>query len=476
MTKKIKDNPFFTSIFLVLISLPLVYLTYTLRNTFLDDSYITFTYSKHFFQEGKPWYNITDEFQGNGQTSILWMLIQSLFFYFEQIINPVYLNKSISLLLIAIVLPSLFQSFKMQESFLIKVFILLFSVFFSVWSAFNISHGLETIFFATVLFLFLKYRNHNIAYLLAFLLPFIRPESIVFTLFFVIDTRIFSRTFFKRALCTLASLALYFVYTVHFYDELIPLPFLLKNIREFSSEKILNFITITIIFSPIIIFAFRNYKTRFLFYAPLFFFITYYSFFIDEVMNFFDRYRFPLFVYYIYFLRYEKTDIFKSKNLNTFLFVLSTAGIFSYCRHLNSHRSFYVDTYTKAMENGPIYIGKYLKQKSYEENEKFKIINSDAGAIAYFSDCYLYDTWGLNNATLLLTKKKKDWNAYLSYLKKEDPDYIILISKDYHTFIPRLDFEEKIYTYFHLQKRQPVLVRKSADEYYYFIYRTHPSF
>jgi|GEM_PF-887935 len=474
MIKNINDNPFLTSIFLVLVLLPLIYFTYTLRNTFLDDSYITLTYSKHFFQEGKPWYNIIDEFQGNGQTSILWMLIQSLFFNFDKIINPIYINKGISLLLIIIVLASLFQSFKIQGSFLMKVFILLFSVLFSTWSAFNISHGLETVFFTTILFLFLKYRTHNIAYFLAFLLPFIRPESIIFTLFFVIDTQLFSKTFFKRALCVLVSVLLYFLYTAHFYDELIPLPFLLKNIREFSSEKILNFITVAVIFLPIIIYAVKNYKTRFIFYAPLFFFIIYYSFFIDEVMNFFDRYRFPLFVYYIYFLRYENINVFKNKNLNIILLTLSTAGIFNYCKHLDSHRTFFVNAYSKAMENGPIYIGKYLKEISVMENKKFKIINSDAGAIAYFSDCYLYDTWGLNNATLLLTKKNKDWNAYLSYLKQANPDFIILISKDYHNFIPKLDFEERIYKYFSLHNLKPVLVRKSTDEYYYFIYRIHP--
>lgn len=474
MKKNSKNDLFLSSIFLIIISLPLIYLTYTLRDTFLDDSYITLTYSKHFFQEGKPWYNTIDTVQGNGQTSVVWMLIQSFFFNFEPIINPVYVNKGISLLLITVLLASLFQSFKIHESLFTKIFILIFSVFFSVWSAFNISHGLETVFFATILFLFLKYRNHNIAYFLAFILPFIRPESIVFTLFFVIDTQLFSKIFFKRALCVLASAALYFLYTAYYYDVLIPLPFLLKNIREFSAAKIQNFITVTIVFLPIIIFAVKNYKTKLVFYAPLFFFIIYYSFFIDEVMNFFDRYRFPLFVYYIYFLRYETFEVFRNKKLNIALFVLSMAGIFNYGRYLNSHRTFYVDAYSKAMVNGPIYIGKYLKEISVKENRKFKVINSDAGAIAYFSDGYLYDTWGLNNATLLLTKKKKDWDTYLTYLKKTDPDYIILISKDYHKFISRLDFEEKIYKYFSLQTQKPVLVRKSTEEYYYFIYRTHP--
>ncbi|KPE49511.1 hypothetical protein AOB46_19375 [Chryseobacterium indologenes] len=473
MIKNTKNN-ILSLVFLVLALFPLLYVSYILKNTFLDDSYITLTYSKHFFQEGKPWYNLIDTVQGNGQTSVLWMLIQSQSFNFEHIINPIYINKSISFVLITTVLLFLFQSFRTHTSITRKGLILIFSVFFSIWSAFNISHGLETVFFATVLFFFLKYRNQNIAYLLAFLLPFIRPEAIIFTLFFVIDTKLFSKIFFKRALCVFASILLYFIYTTYYYDVLSPLPFLLKNTQEFSSKKIINFIAITLIFSPIIVFAIKNYKTKLIFYSPLFFFIIYYSFFIDEVMNFFDRYRYPLFVYYIYFLSYENINTLKNKRINILLLILSISGFFTYANYLNSHRTFYMGSYTEAMEHGPLYIGEYLKKKSLEENIKFRILNSDAGAIAYFSDCYLYDTWGLNNATLLLTKKNKDWDAYLSYLKQTDPDYIILISKDYHKFIPRLDFEEKIYKYFSLQAKQPALVRKSMDEYYYFIYRIRP--
>ncbi|PQA92302.1 hypothetical protein B0A69_14725 [Chryseobacterium shigense] len=470
MIKSIQNNIFLTSIFLVLISLPLVYFTYTLRDTFLDDSYITLTYSKHFFYEGKPWYNLADTVHGNGQTSVLWMMIQSLSFAVEDIINPIYINKGISLLLITIVLASLFQSLKKQESLTIKIFIFFFSVFYSIWAAFNISHGLETILFSTTLFLFFKYRNHKSGYFLAFLLPFIRPEAIIFILFFIADTKIFTPVFYKRALCVLASVSIYFLYTAYYYDVLIPLPFLLKSIKEFSYVKVLNFITIVIIFSPIIIFAIKNYKTKFIFYGPLFFFIIYYSFFIDEIMNFFDRYRFPLFVYYVYFFQFENVEVISHKKLNVSLWLLSTAGILHYCTYLKDHVNFYVGPYEKAMNEGPIYLGKYLKKISVNENKKFKIINSDAGAIAYFSDCYLYDTWGLNNATLLLTKINKNWNAYLSYLKKTDPDYIILISKDYHTFIPRLDFEERIYKAFYLETKHPVLVRKSTDH-YYFLYK-----
>lgn len=459
-------------IFLLLLIFPLIYFSYQLKNTFLDDSYITLTYSKHFFEEGKPLYNTIDSIRGNGQTSVLWMLLQSFFFYFENI-DPIYINKSISFLLVIVVLTSLFNSFKKQKLNFIKIFILIFSVFYSFWSALNISHGLETIIYATVLFLFLKYKNHKVVYLLIFLLPFIRPESIIITLFFVVDTKLFSKVFFKRATCILSSVCVYLLYTIYYYDVWIPLPFLLKNIQEFSPTKIQNFIIITIIFFPIILFAIKNYKTKLIFYCPLLFFIIYYSFFIDEVMNFFDRYRFPLFSYYIYFLCYENLEFIRNKLLNAFIFLVSVIGMFKYNNNINNHKKFYENSYSKGMQNGNIYLGKYLKIKSISENKKFKIINSDAGAIAYYSECYLYDTWGLNNATLLLAKKNKNWQLYLSYLKKVNPDYIIIISSESHTFVPKLDFEKKIYNHFTLSLKSPILIRKFDNNYYYFLYKIY---
>ncbi|MBS1571191.1 MAG: hypothetical protein JST62_02175 [Bacteroidetes bacterium] len=463
-------NILLTSLFLIITIVPFIYVTYSLRDTFLDDSYITLTYSKHFFQIGKPWYNIIDKIQGNGQTSVLWMLIQSVFFNFKNI-NAIYINKCISFFCVLIVIYSLLKSYIAHKSILIKIIILLFSVFFSTSSALNISHGLETVFFASVLFLFLKYRNNKIVYFIAFLLPFIRPESIVFTLFFVIDTKFFSTLFYKRLLTVLLSIVCYLLYTTYYYDVLLPLPFLLKNTQEFSFEKISNFISVIVIFSPIIILVVKNYKTKFIFYAPLFFFIVYYSFFIDDVMNFFDRYRYPLFVYYVFFLCYEDFEVFKNKKINIILFVASFIGIYSYCKYIEKHVRFLLDSYSYSMTNGPIYIGNYFREISKSENKKLKIINSDAGAIAYYSDCYLYDTWGLNNASLLLYKKDKNWTAYQSYLKQVHPDYIVLISKDPHKFIPRLDFEWKIYEYFTLNNQKPIMVKKSMEEYYYFIYK-----
>jgi hypothetical protein len=459
-------------VFLLFLIFPLIYFSYLLKNTFLDDSYITLTYSKHFFEEGKPWYNTIDTVQGNGQTSIIWMLMQSLFFNFKTI-NPIYINKFVSFLLILSVFFTLFNGFKKQETLFIKLFSIFFILFFSFWSALNISHGLETIFYATTLFYYFKYRNRKVGYFFAFLLPLIRPEAMIVSLSFVLETKIFSKLFFYRILCVAASVFTFLFYTIYYYNVWIPLPFLLKNIHEFTPEKIKNCLIVLAVFAPIIVYVMRDFKTKFVFYFPLFFFIIYYSFFIDEVMNFFDRYHFPLFMYFVYFLIDEKHIFSRFKLLKYGAFLISVVGFFYYFDYNNQQKIFYTHTYAIGMKNGPEFIGKYFKNKSKEENKKFKIINSDAGAVAYFSDCYLYDTWGLNNATLLFEKKEKNWSGYLKYLENIKPNYIVLISRESNTFVPRLDFEERIYNYFSLSSQTPILVRKFSEQYYYFIYKTN---
>lgn len=446
------------------------YTTYTLFDYFLDDAFITLTYSKHYFTQGKPWYNLNDQIQGNGQTSILWMLIQSAFFYFKSI-NPIYLNKVITILCSLFILVSSYKLIiKKESSLLINLSKGIFVILISYWLALNVSHGLETIIYTLFLFLFLKNRNKNINYLIVFIFPFIRPEAIIFTIFYIFDTQIFSKEFYKRLGITILCVLVLLLYSIYYYNIITPLPFILKNTKEFSLRKLENLSIILLIFAPIIYFLFKN-RNRIFFYLPLIFFIFYYSFFIDEVMNIFDRYRFPLMMYYLYFLLYEDFNNKTNHKRILFTFIISSLAMCFLFKDLNDKKKNYKYDYSVGMKNGPIFIGKYLKQESLKEHKTFNVINSDAGAIAYYSDSNIYDTWGLNNAYLLLEKKANNWDNYLSYLQKINPDYIILISQSESTFKYHLDFEEKIYQHFNLERSNPILIRKFSRNYYYFIYK-----
>ncbi len=456
-------------IFIFLSLVPFLYIIMSLKNTFLDDAYITLTYSKHFFEYGKPYYNISDTVQGNGQTSVFWMLLQSFFFNFKSI-NPVLVNKIISSICALIILFYSYKAFLKAKNLFSTALNVLFLLFLSIWSALNVSHGLETIIYSLALFLFLKLRNTKFIYLIVFLLPFIRPEALVFVIVFIFDTNFFTKEFFKRVIWSCLCIICYISYFAIYYDVLIPLPFILKNSRNFSFIKIENFFIVSLIFTPLWYFLLNN-KRRLKLYLPLIFFLIYYSFFIDEVMNTFDRYRFPLMMYFLFFLLNEKYEIDCENKFMKFCMIISMFFIGKSLIILNNKKNIYKYIYSVGMENGPKYIGKFLHEKSLEEKRKLNIINSDAGAIAFFSDCNLYDTWGLNNANLLLYKKNNDWISYLKYLKTSNPDYIILISKSDKEYIPNLKFEEKIYSYFNLSSKIPISKRKFENQYYYFIYK-----
>src|SRR5690606_24986323 len=135
-----------------------------------------------------------------GQTSILWMLIQSVFFVFKDS-DHVILNKIIGIILSLIFIYELklLIDKKICNKFSL-IFISLFTFFFSFWLALNISHGLETVLYAVCIFLFLKYKNTNVGSYIILILPFIRPEAIILSIFYIIDSKFFSKEFFKRIL------------------------------------------------------------------------------------------------------------------------------------------------------------------------------------------------------------------------------------------------------------------------------------
>lgn len=186
-------------------------------------------------------------------------------------------------------------------------------------------------------------------------------------------------------------------------------------------------------------------------------------------MNIFDRYTFPLLAYLIYFLLYEDiSSYFKKFKI---LFIISLISIFYFMKNFNKEQDYIENNYYSLMVNGPIKIGKLLNQLKFEDNKSLNIATSDAGAIAYFSNSNCYDTWGLNNATLLLTKKETNWWNYLNYLKKSELDYIILISTDYNKYVPKLDFENKIYKFYKLDDKKLIYKSNTTKNYVYFIYK-----
>ena len=466
MKQEIKINYYKVIVFIILT--PLFFLvTFKLRNLFLDDAYITLTYSKNLFFFNKPYYNVNDKYQGNGQTSIIWMLIQTSFFYFKSI-SPIILNKAIGVFLYLIIIIKALIHLK-TKNIQLNFYTFFLFILYTYWASLNISHGLETFFYSFILLFFLIYSKSSKSLIFIFILPFIKPDAIIISFFNIAQIRKFDKLSIKKIVAFSLSIIGYLLYQNYYYDVIIPLPFILKTVYEFSQAKILNFFFYVGLFLPVLIYSLINFKTKLFFYLPLFFYLFYYSFFVDEVMNIFDRYTFPLLAYLIYFLLYEDiSSYFKKFKI---LFIISLISIFYFIKNFNKEQDYIENNYYSLMVNGPIKIGKLLNKLKFEDNKPLNIATSDAGAIAYFSNSNCYDTWGLNNATLLLTKKDMDWGNYLNYLKKSELDYIILISTDYDKYKPKLDFENKIYKYYKLDNKKLIYKSNTTKNYVYFIYK-----
>lgn len=440
--------------------LPLIclffYNVYTLRNDIIDDAYITLTYAKHFWQYGKPYYTINDVNYGNGQTSIAWMLINSLSFAFKSI-NHVFYIKVINCILAAIVV---FDFLKNSWNNFLKDYIISvpFLFIFIFILSLNASHGLETILYFTILYFILKFSDNIKGSLFSFFLPLVRPEGIIFTVIQVFYYKS-KKDLFNRILILSGSIFTLALYQYIFFDELIPLPFLLKNIREFSPLKINYFLEIFCFFTPLIFFYYKEKKL--LEIVPLIFFIVYYSFFVDGVMNFFQRYSFPLFAYYLIFFQRYYNPKMKKQTLWCFI------PMVFYLYAINEQKILFKYEYSKSKI---IDLGKHISKLGESGNET--VLTSDAGAVAFFSNKRCIDIWGLNNATLLKYNKSKDWNNYLDYIKKQNPKYIILISDNPETFVPNkdLEFETKIFENLNLSNQKVNSVWKGGKNYYYFLY------
>jgi len=96
----------------------------------------------------------------------------------------------------------------------------------------------------------------------------------------------------------------------------------------------------------------------------------------------------------------------------------------------------------------------------------------DAGHVAYFSSATVYDGYGLNDATMLLTRKNKDSSGYKNYVDERKINIVSVVSKDSVRFDPRIDSD---FTYKSLNlHNKKLLYRFPLDHnFYLFVYQYH---
>ncbi len=433
------------------------------RTLIIDDAYITFQYSKNFADYLKPWYNLDSFYQGNGQTSLLWMWVLSVFnwmglkseniFYIINILIGIFLIiQSVSLIL-------------KEQKPLKKAFRLIFSLFFTYWMALNSTHGLETILATFILFMFLKdWKNNRNPY--SILLVLVRPEFGVFLLFWFLDTNFRQKKeIISKFVYSFSGILIFALFYLLFYKFYIPLPFILKsNFNTYSYLGIKVFLGRFILFSPVILTLF--YKRNYFHLIPLVFLIFFYTFNINSYSSgIYIRYFFPLTAYFL------TIDFdFSSRNFYTKAtkFILSFVLIASSFRMIDLCTNFYNDRNGVITDNEGFYSSYGVLAKKLKKTDK--VIIMDAGHVAYFSAATVYDGYGLNDATMLLARKHSDSAAYRNYVEARNINIVSVVSKDPLIFKPRIDSD---FTFKSLNlNHKKLLYRLPMDSnFYLFVYQ-----
>lgn len=433
------------------------------ENLVIDDAYITFQYAKNLAEFGKPWYNLDPTFQGNGQTSILWMVLLSIIHFFGLKIEIFFLWLNIGFGSFLIIKLIDFLKFDVDK-WVTNIFNFSLISFFVIWLFMNSIHGLETIFACLILFLFLGNWDKTNNYFTLFL-PLVRPEFILFQVFWVLDTKFFSADFFRKISIAFLGVLIYGLYYFVFFDYYILLPFLYKSeFKVYTLHQLIVYCGLLLVFLPVFISLFA--KKKFLLLIPLNILFFYYTFNVQSYSSgIFSRYYFPLMAIYFVVpvgsLHFQFFNKFAQVSLKILL-------IISVLRMIDLSNNFFQQKKNIAFEN----IGYYNSYKNLISYLKpsDKVTINDAGFTAYFSTATCYDGVGLNDATIMLSRKTKDFNAYRNYIKEKKINYVSVGSLMQNKFTARSPAENFIFRSLNLRAQKPFMVFPMDKGFYLFVY------
>lgn len=446
-------------ILIAFFSLSFIILLIGKHDLIIDDSFITFQYSKNFAEHFKPWYNLDPAYQGNGQTSLLWMWILALFAFLQ--IKPEDSFIIINLILGLFLIYKLVNNFDFKGNIFSKIFNISFGIFFTIWLYFNSTHGLESVLAIVVLYQFLVHFDSDKNYY-SILLPLVRPEFALFQVFYVLNSKLFSKDFFKKLIISAAGILIFAGFYLAFFDFYIPLPFILKShLTAFSFSSLKVFIGYIIVFAPVLIQFFEEKKYYRL--LPLFILIYYYTFHVSSYSSgIYIRYFFPLTVYFLFFdaTKFQQ----KWPLIKKIILVASVLRMFDLCTNFYESMKG-----VEIVQNG---FNTSYKEWTKHLTKKDTVSIIDAGYVAYYSPSMTYDGYGLNDAKFLLAIKDKDSISYKNYFDKKNINQIALASTSAKKFMARSPTEEFIYKTLDLEKREILYIYPMDEGFYLYIYKT----
>lgn len=447
---------------LTLVALYII-LCFSATNLIIDDAYITFQYSKNLAEFGKPWYNLDPTFQGNGQTSILWMLILSMIHFFGLKIEVFFLWINIGLGSFLIIKLIHFLNFP-KDKWIEILFNFSLISFFLLWLFMNSLHGLETVFSCFILYFFLEKWNKTNNYMVL-ILPLVRPEFMLLQAFWALDTKLFKSDFYKRCLLVFLSLLMFSLYYYIFFDFYILLPFLYKSeFKVYTIQQFFVYCGLLLIFAPLFITLIKQKK--FFLLIPINILFFYYTFNVQSYSSgIFSRYYFPLMVIYLVVplstIRFQYFDKFAQIFFKIIM-------IFSILRMVDLSYNFIQQKKEIAFENRGFYDSYKNLIDGLKPSDKITI--NDAGFGAYFSKATCYDGVGLNDATIMIARKNKDSVAYRNYIQAKKINYVTVVSTNENEFVSRSEPEKFIFESLYLKKHTPFKVVSMDKGFYLFVY------
>lgn len=446
----------------VLFILMLVYVW----NFTVDDAFISFRYSANLAHGFGLIWNISQP-PVEGYTNFLWIIIIALSFFLK--LNPVLSVKLIGLAslfgIIVIFGRITTDLFKGEKNKFIGLTISIIFLLINPYTAIHAVSGLETMLFAFLLLgvLYSAWKiiissNSNFVWLFAFLtllLSLTRPEGMLVSLgliFFILyisykknNNKINLNYFSPILIFYLIPIVIYNVFRVLYFQELFPLPFIVKMVYGGTSSA--DFISALIYLMPFILIIFTSFylknreiesyenqqKARFKYFLiilGLIFFLVNMVYVFTPHMNFSQRFFYPSFILiYAAFgvaisvllteIEENKLNIkLKKNNIHIIIFLIITLILlfanFYGIRDLRDQHDYGI-----TFEQSTIPLAEALSPFS---DDNYTVAFADAGAMAYFSEWNFLDLVGLNDKYIAYH------GVTLRYLEEKDPELVIFAS------------------------------------------------
>jgi len=404
-----KKTSILITFIIVLLFLFQIFIFYNFQ---VDDSYISFRYSKNLIEYGVWNWNRMGE-KVEAYTSFTYTLLGVIPHYFH--FQPIIFFRVLGLIFSIIPLYYIKKNYSLSDFYIPLLFVainpLLYIHSFS---------GLETPLF--ILLLFLLYynlqksegiKNNKIVYVILFLLPLTRPEGSLFTVSILL-TSFFKKDFnIKWTILLVVFCLSYFILRFNFFGYLFPNTFYVKSIT--SAKPLFEIIksnirSVEYYFVLLVsLFIVKKKYIKVLIFNSIIILIYYSS--SNLLMDYYDRFNFQIVFPLLLFLLY-------SINVKKGFFPVILLNLLILSGSIKAKSTYLLGFDTKLAESHGL-LGKSLNEF---KDEGLTLALGDAGMVPYFSEWETIDIIGLANNNIAQN------GLTLNYIEEESPDLIVLYS------------------------------------------------